>query len=87
MTLDKDCTETSEDGTLNCKKSNFWSENSQEYIPHAGGHMFATDESMDKLMNWHIDATALLSGRPAESHPPEECTRTGFCAWRKDGDI
>lgn len=93
--LGKDCSAgyVEDDGReFKCRKKNYWSDKDQRFWEHAGGHWYMTDESSDKWVQqnregWHFDATALLSLQPAASHSPEDCDRTGFCAWRLDKDI
>lgn len=74
-----------------CRKKNFWSEKSQKYFEHSGGHLYMTDLTFEisekkRIEGWHYDNEALLSLRPAASHAPEDCDQTGFCSWRKYGN-
>ena len=81
MSKEDECLAVNEDGLV-CKKKLYHAQNG-EWWDHAGGHMFASDKTWKTLTEDHVDATALLSGLPASSHSPEDCTYDGFCAWRK----
>ncbi len=81
--LKKDeCPAISDQG-ISCIRKLYFSENSQEWWDHPGGHIFMTKATQNVLSEEHVDATALLSGLPASHHLPEDCTYEGFCAWRK----
>lgn len=80
ISLESQCPKTS-DGLL-CQKP-LYHANNGEFWDHAGGHIFATPETMESLDTMHYDAGALLSGLPVTMHKPEDCTYEGFCAWRK----
>lgn len=78
------CPEVNADG-LPCQRL-LWVDSQGEVQDfHSGGHHFASDKVWAHMTNpdIHLDATALLSGQPATSHPAAECTKTGFCAWRR----
>lgn len=80
---DVQCSKVNDDG-LPCQKMLHHAQNG-EYWDHAGGHMYASNETMNNIRTMHVDATALLSGQPAGSHKPEDCTYDGFCSWRIRG--
>lgn len=78
--VDVKCPAISPNGT-ECIKTMYVSR-SGEIWDHAGGHIFATEKTLNVLNNYHYDAGALLAGEPVTYHTPEECTYTGVCAWR-----
>ncbi len=79
------CSAISEDG-IACIKTLYRSQ-SGEYWEHSGGHIFATEPTMYIINNYHYDAGALLAGESVSYHKPEDCDRTGYCAWREPNDI
>jgi hypothetical protein len=77
-----ECSSVSDTG-LPCQKKLYHAQNG-EYWDHAGGHIYALPETMEKFRTLHYDAGAALSGQPVSFHFPEECTYEGYCAWRRN---
>lgn len=76
-----DCQAVNENG-LACKKKLYHAQNG-EYWEHPGGHLFASDVTWKSLNEDHYDAEAILSGRPAGHHSPDDCDGSHpYCAWR-----
>jgi len=48
---------------------------------HGGGHFWMSPEGAAVLDSGHYDVVALISGRPAEHHDPEDC-HPGCPRWR-----
>lgn len=61
-----------------CQKS-LYQASDGTIMDHAGGHMYATDETWALLNGNHYDAAALMSGQWASSHTPEECPGEPEC--------
>lgn len=79
------------DGTLRCPRSHNnvpcqklipagWHENQG----HSGGHWFEPDEHAHARLSgrMHTDATAMLSLRPFDEHPADNCPDPKTCALR-----
>lgn len=84
--MSSQCSAVSDQGLV-CRKPLFFSPREQEYIDHAGGHLYMTEETenlLDEASSGavHLDNTALLSGLPASHHRAVDCDKTGFCSWR-----
>lgn len=71
------CPAISADG-VSCVKPLYFSQ-SGEYWEHAGGHVYATRETLRRLDEWHYDAGALLAGEAVPLHAPEDCLGPEFC--------
>lgn len=76
-----DCTQVNDNG-LRCIRKLYKATNG-EFWDHPGGHMFASPEAKNIILNEHVDATAFWAGTPMKHHSPEECDGEGYCAWRR----
>jgi len=66
------------DSAVSCVKPLYRSSGG-EIWDHAGGHVFASRETMAKLDTWHYDAGALLAGEATTMHAPQDCPGIELC--------
>lgn len=80
--MSRQCVEVNEDG-LSCQKGLYHS-STGEYWEHAGGHIFASNETWKTFTTEHFDATKFLSGLPVSHHSEEDCPGEPGCYWERD---
>ncbi len=68
-----------------CVKPLYLSQSGEAW-EHAGGHVYSSSETLQRIQTWHFDAADFLAGKSTAAHAPEDCPGEEFCSTARYGE-